>query len=134
MKDFRTILVKREVTDSDLAELLTAGLLAKAFRLAKASKRTISEDDIANAARDLFRKGRTGELLSLIGTMEVVLPFSAQELLLRAYELRDYHTFVKQAVRLGCVAGLETQLSAALAFIGERAPIEAAAWRRKLAQ
>ncbi|MCL4852923.1 MAG: hypothetical protein KJZ78_16310 [Bryobacteraceae bacterium] len=80
----------------------------------------------------MFRSGRAGELLSLVGSPSLQLPFDTPTLLRRAFAARDYHTFLKQAHRLGLGEGFEKEIGQAIAAIEARAPREAAAWRRKL--
>jgi hypothetical protein len=79
----------------------------------------------------MFSAGRAGELLAMIGTVDVKLPYDTTALLIRAFEMRDHHTFLKQVHRLRATAGFESQIQEAITAIEWRAPIEASAWRRK---
>ncbi len=116
---------------SELETLLEQGQLTKALRKAKAAGLPLSQERIAAAATKMLRSGRAGELLSLVGSPGITLPFDAPTMLRRAFEGRDYHGFLKQAHRLGMIQGLERDIGQAIAAIEAHAPREAAAWRRK---
>jgi hypothetical protein len=79
----------------------------------------------------MFRSRRAGELLSLVGTTRLKLPFDTPTLLRRAFEAHDYHTFLKQANRLKLSEGFEREIAQAIEAIEARAPGEAVAWRQK---
>jgi len=131
VKDFRTQVVQKPPTPEDVEALLKVGQLAKALRKARAIGWVIPTQEIDAAAAELFRSGRAGELLALIGTPGLQLPFDAQTLLKRAFELHDHHTFLKQVHRLSLSNVFEREIGHSIAAIEARAPQEASAWRRK---
>jgi hypothetical protein len=79
----------------------------------------------------VFRAGRAGELLATIGAVDVKLPYDTAALFARVFVAGDYHTFLKQAHRIGATAGNEGRIEEAIAAIERHAPKEARAWRRK---
>lgn len=131
MKDFRQRVVQRRPDRSEVTVLLRQGQLAKALRRARAAGFVILQEEVDATAKAMFRAGRAGELLAMIGTVDVKLPYDTTALLLRAFEAGDHHTFLKQAHRLGAAAGLEIRIEEAIAAIERRAPKEASAWLRK---
>ena len=131
MKDFRSRVTHVGPTLADVEALLKDGQLTKALRKARAAGLTVPEEQIAAAAKTMLRSGRAGELLSLVGTPGLQIPFDTPTLLRRTLEARDYHTFLKQAHRLGVSEGFEREIGQAIAAIEVRAPREAAAWRQK---
>ena len=131
MEDFRNRVVRRPPERSEVVDLLGQGQLAKALRKARAAGIVISQEEIDDTARAMSRAGCVGSLLALIGTVEVKLPFDATELLIRTFEVKDYHAFLKQANRLGITTGLESRIQEAITAIERRAPREAGAWRHK---
>jgi hypothetical protein len=134
VKDFRSQVVKNAPTLIDIDGLLKEGQLAKALRKARAAGFALPQQMIDATAAKLFRSGRAGELLSLIGSPGLQLPFDTPTLLRRAFEAYDYHTFLKQALRLGAGDGFEREIGQAIAAIEDRAPGEASAWRQKFAR
>ena len=131
MKDFRNRLVERGPDPEEVRQLLNKGQLTKALRKARAAGIVIRQEDIDAAAQAMFRAGQAGELLAMIGKVGVKLPYDITALLIRAFEVGDHHTFLKQAHRLGAGSGLKIQIEQAIMAIGRRAPNEASAWRRK---
>lgn len=133
MEDFRSRLTPRQQDPNRLNDLLQQGKLAAALRMAKALGIAQSElqSKIQHAAREMFYGRRVGELLSCLGELEVPLPYDVPMLLNRLFDYGDYHSFLKQAYRLRVKAGSEGNIAAAIEAIAKRAPIEAAAWRRK---
>lgn len=131
MEDFRHRVVRRRPDRSDVGRLLRQGQLAKALRSARAAGVVIGQDEIDATAKAMFRAGRAGELLALIGTVDVRLPYDSVVLLRRAFEAGDHHTFLKQAHRLHSSTGLEVEIEQAITAIARRAPKEASAWRGK---
>lgn len=131
MRDFRSRVVQKQPTAADVEALLQKGQITKALRQARAARLSVPQQHIDAAAAKMFRAGRAGELLSLLGSPHVQLPFDAPTLLRRAFEAHDYHGFLKQAHRLGLREGLEGEIGQAIAAIEARAPREAAAWRQK---
>jgi hypothetical protein len=131
MKDFRPRVVQRCPDRSEVTDLLRQGQLAKALRRARAAGFVIPQEDVDATAKAMFRAGRTGELLAMIGTVDVKLPYDTTAMLIRAFVAEDYHTFLKQAHRVGAAAGLEGRIEEAITAIERHAPKEASAWRRK---
>lgn len=131
MKDFRHRLVRHTTHPSEVTALLRKGQLAKALRKARQAGVPVSQEQIDSTARAMFRAGRAGELLAMIGSVDVKLPFDTVTLLNRSYEVGDHHTFLKQAHRLAASVGLEQRVTDAILAIAHRAPEEAAIWRRK---
>jgi hypothetical protein len=131
MKDFRDRVEQRPPDPAEVADLLRQGHIAKALRKARVAGVVVQQEEVDATARAMFHAGRAGELLALIGTVDVKLPYGSTTLLTQAFEVGDYHTFLKQAHRLGAAAGFETQIAEAIAVIERRAPKEASAWRRK---
>ena len=132
MKDFRLVVTPvRPPERSDVEDLLKKGQLAKALRAARAAGIVVTDDEIDATARKMFLSGRVGELLAMIGNVNVKLPHDTGALLLRAFEVGDHHTFLKQAHRLGMCSGLEGEINKAIGAIEVRAPREANDWRRK---
>jgi hypothetical protein len=70
----------------------------------------ILQEEIDATAKTMFGAGRAGELLAMIGTVDVKLPYDTTALLIRAFEAGDHHTFLKQAQRLRAMAGLESRI------------------------
>ena len=134
MKDFRSRVIERPPTLADLEALLKEGQLTKALGRARATGLKVPQQQIDAAAAKMFRSGRAGELLSLVGSPGLRLPFDTRTLLRRAFEAHDYHTFLKQAHRLRLSEGLEKEIGHSIAAIEARAPREAAAWRQKFSQ
>jgi hypothetical protein len=133
MKDFRQQVVLRTPDRSEISDLLRQGKLEKALRKAHAAGLVIQQDEIDATAKAMFGKKCAGALLAMIGKVDVKLPFHVNELLIRAFEVEDYHTFLKQAHRLRVTVGMESQIQSAITAIERRSPIEANAWRRKFA-
>ena len=131
MKDFRPRLVARLPGPGLIQELLRQGKLQKAIRKARALGMTLPQTEIDAAARVMVRNHRAGELLSYIGVLEIKLPYDVATLLRKAFEAKDYHTFLKQAHRLHVKAGFETEIDLAIRAIELRTKTEAAAWLRK---
>ena len=131
MMDFRQRVVQRPPERSEVIDLLRQGRLAKALRKARAAGFVILQEEIDATAKAMFSAGRAGELLAMIGTLDVKLPYATTALLIRALEAGDYHTFLKQAHRLRVTVGLESQIQGAITAIERDAPNEASAWRRK---
>ena len=136
MKDFRSRIVERAPTRSEVEHLLQKGDLAKALRKAKKARIKITQNEIDTAAKKAYSAGRAGELLAMVGVdkYEVRFPFEKRELLILAFESRDYHTFLKQAHRLRVREGIETYIEAAILAIDKRRPEEAASWRKKFSR
>jgi hypothetical protein len=132
MKDFRKRIVTKKPTVADVEALLREGQLGKALRRSRAVGVPVPQHQIDAVATKMFHSGRAGELLSLVGEPDLRLPFDTPTLLRRAFAARDYHTFLKQALRLGVFDGFEQAIAEAVAAIESRAPLEAAAWRQKL--
>ena len=105
--------------------------MAKALRKARAAGVIIPQEEIDATAKAMFRAGRAGELLALIGSVDVRLPYDTTTLLVRAFDSGDHHTFLKQAHRLGVSEELAPRIQEAIVVIERRAPKEATAWRRK---
>lgn len=118
-------------TRSDVNDLLRQGQLAKALRTARAAGLMIPQEEVDATAKAMFRAGRAGELLAMVGAVNVKFPYDTNALLIRAFEAGDHHAFLKQAHRLGAREGLERRIEEAITAIGQRAPMEASAWRRK---
>ena len=131
MKDFRQRVVQRPPERSEVTALLRQGGLAKALRKARAAGFVILQEEIDATAKAMFGAGRAGELLAMIGTVDVKLPYDTTALLIRTFEAGDHHTFLKQAHRLRATAGIESRIQEAITAIERRAPNEASAWRRK---
>ena len=131
MKDFRQRVVQHSVERSEVTALVRQGRLAKALRKARAADFVILQEEIDATAKAMFGAGRAGELLAMIGMVDVKLPYDTTALLIRAFEVGDHHTFLKQAQRLHATAGLENRIQEAITAIEGRAPNEASAWRRK---
>jgi len=132
MRDFREHLKQRRPVKTDVVRALRRGQLGRAVRIAKAAGTVVSQPEIDETAKRLFDAGRSGELLALVGSMEVSLPFDAETLLVRTFEARDYHTFLKQVHRLGVAEQHRNRIQASIEALQRRAPSEASAWRRKL--
>ena len=131
MRDFGKSLVRRDPDPSLVDEFLRTGQLARAIRRARAARVVIPQPVIDKVARAMFRAGRSGALLALMGVEDVRLPYDELTLLARTFEVRDYHTFLKQAHRLPVGGKLKAQVEEAIAIIEKKAPGEAAGWRRK---
>ena len=71
---------------------------------------------------------------AVVGSAGIRLPFEKRELLIRSFESRNYHTFLKQAHRLRVREGIETHIEEAIAAIYQRRPEEAASWRKKFSR
>jgi len=97
----------------------------------RTAQRALLQAEIDVAPDAMVRNRRTGELLSCIRVLEVRLPFDVATLLRKAFEAKDYHTFLKQAHRLRVRAGFEKEIELAIQAIERRTPPEATAWRRK---
>ena len=132
MKDFRQQVVQHRPDESEVTDLLRKGRLRKAFRKARAAGFVIPQEDIDATAIAMFRSGRAGELLALVGKEDVKLPYDITSLLIRAFEAKDYHTFLKQVYRLDQKAKHEVRIKEAIMVIEKSAPWEASAWRHKL--
>ena len=131
MRDFRERVTQRRPDKSDIDEALRSGQLGKALRKARTAGIAISQTDIEAAARTMFHTGRAGVLLSMVGRVDVSLPFDVQTLLVRAFEGGDHHNFLKQVHRLGMAAQHEDRIKAAICAVQAKAPREAKAWRKK---
>jgi hypothetical protein len=131
MKDFRAQVVQKSPTLADVEVLLKEGQLAKGLRKARAAGLRVPQHEIDSAAVKIFRSGRAGELLALIGAPGLHLPFDAPTLLKRALDGHDHHTFLKQVHRLGLGNAFAQEIEHSIVAINARAPQEAAAWRRK---
>lgn len=131
MQDFRQRVVQRIPNRADVNDLLRKGQLRKAIRKARATGIDISQQKIDSAAIAMFRKGRAGELLSMIGKVDLTLPYDVKSLLVRSFEARDYHTFLKQVYRLNESAHHRMRIKYAIKEIERTSPREAGDWRRK---
>jgi hypothetical protein len=131
VKDFRSRVTHVSPTLAEVEALLKDGQLTKALRRARAAGLRVPQEQVVAAATVMLRSGRAGELLSLVGTPGLQFPFDTPTLLRRAFAAGDYHTFLKQAHRLGVSEGFEEEIGQAIAAIEARAPREAAAWRQK---
>ncbi len=131
MEDFRKIIVRRRPNQADVKELLRSGQLRKAIRKARVAGIDIPQREIDSTAKAMFHKGQAGELLSMIDKIDVTLPYDVRSLLIRSFEKRDYHTFLKQVYRLGEVARHRTRIKDAINAVERAAPREANDWRRK---
>lgn len=131
MRDFRERVTQRRPDKSDIDEALRTGQLGKALRKARTAGVAIDQTDIEAAARAMFRTGRAGVLLSMVGRVDVSLPFDVETLLVRAFEGGDCHNFLKQVHRLGVAAQHEDRVKAAIRAVETKAPREARAWRKK---
>ncbi len=131
MKDFRQRIVQRRPDQSEIEDLLRKGVLGKALRKARAAGVIIPQENIDATAMEMFRANRAGELVAMVGKVDVDLPFSTTQLLLRVFDAEDYHTFLKQAHRLGVGTKHETRVKEAIAVVERTAPLEAHTWRRK---
>jgi hypothetical protein len=67
-----------------------------------------------------------------IGEFGVGLPYDLASLIRQAQASGDHHAVVKNALKLGVVREFRTEVSASVDAIAKRAPLEAAAWRRKI--
>ena len=131
MKDFRERVVQRPPNQADVENLLRKGLLIKAIRKARLAGIDIPQREINSTAKAMFHKGQAGALLSMIDKMDVTLPYDVKSLLIRSFEVRDYHTFLKQVFRLGKAADHRLRIKYAINAIERTAPREANDWRRK---
>jgi len=61
----------------------------------RTAQRALLQAEIDVAPDAMVRNRRTGELLSCIRVLEVRLPFDVATLLRKAFEAKDYHTFLK---------------------------------------
>ncbi len=134
MKDFRQRVVQRRPDLSEITDLLREGKLGKAVRRARAAGFVILQEDIDATAVTMFQAGRAGELLALIGKLDIELPYDMSMLLIRAFEAGDYHTFLKQVHRLDMRVEHEVKIQEAIAAIDRTAPLEARSWRCKLGE
>ena len=132
MRDFRPRLKQRRPGQAEVMETLRKGQLAKALRKARAAGVVVRQEHIDAAALAMFRAGRTGELLAMVGRVNVKLPYDVNTLLARTFETGDYHTFLKQVHRLGMWATQRDQVDKAISTMEKNAPSEAVAWRKKL--
>ena len=132
MIDFRQRVRQRRPDRSEIMDTLSKGQLAKALRKAKSAGVEIGQQEIDVTVSAMFRAGRTGELLAIIGKMDVSLPYDECTLFIRTFEARDYHTFLKQVHRLGVASEHRARIEEAISVVAERAPSEAADWRTKL--
>ena len=132
MRDFRQRVRQRRPDREQVMETLRKGQLAKALRVARAAGTVIRQQDINATASAMFRGGRAGELLTIIGKMDVTIPYDVRTLLIRTFQTRDYHTFLKQVHRLGVASDHEDRIDEAIAVVAQRAPSEAVSWRIKL--
>ena len=132
MKDFRQYVVQHRHDQSDIMDLLRRGQLAKALRIARSIGFEIPQQDIDIVAKAMFHSGRAGELLALIGKVDVKLPFDINSLLIRAFKAKDYHSFLKQIHRLGMASYHKVRIRSAIVGIEKTAPLEANAWCKKL--
>ena len=105
--------------------------IGKALRRARSRGIVLDGDQIAPAAFALFESGGVGELLALVDQDDVKLPFDAKQLLTRAFDKEDYHTFLKQILRLGLRDDFTSEIRQAIGMISKRNPGEAAAWSEK---
>lgn len=131
MKDFRQRVVQRIPNQAEVKDLLRKGHLRKAIRKARVAGIDIPQKEIDSAAIAMFRKGQAGGLLSMIGKVDLTLPYDVKSLLVRSFELRDYHTFLKQVHRLGKAGHHRMRIKYAINAIDRTAPREAGDWRRK---
>ena len=132
MTDFRQRVRQCRPDRSDVMDMLRKGQLAKALRKARAAGIEIRQQDIDTAITAMFHAGRAGELLAIAGKMDVTLPYDVCTLLIRTFEARDYHTFLKQVHRFGVASEHEDRIDEAISVVAQRAPSEASGWRIKL--
>lgn len=134
MKDFRQQVkaMQRNPSKSEIIELLQKGHLKKAIRKAQVAGLVIPQEEIDATAVAMFRSRRAGELLAMIDKVEIKLPYNATSLLIRAFEVGDYHNFLKHVHRLGMKAQHEERIKEAIKGIEQNAPLQANTWYRKL--
>ena len=133
MKDFRDIVSKipsSEYHSSAIKQMLAEYQLNKALKLAKKWGIRIPKDDFDNVVRRMYQR-QPSTLLAMLGTIDIQLPYSVDDLLISAFKVGDYHGFLKQSYRLGVIKGFESQISDAIDAINKRNPQEAVAWRTK---
>jgi hypothetical protein len=86
----------------------------------RTAQRALPQAEIDAAPDAMVRNRRAGELLSRIRVLEVRLPFDVATLLRKAFEAKDYHTFLKQAHRLRVRARFEKEIELAIHSSDER--------------
>lgn len=135
MKDFREQLREPPEPTLDRArELLRAGQFLKAMRLARrlgAAPESLNPE-LSAAAKRMFHGGRCGELMVAVGEFSVPLPYDLASLIHQAQASGDHHAVVKNAIKLGVDREFHTEVNASIEAIAKSAPLEAAAWRRKI--
>ena len=131
MKDFRRRIIERRPNQAQIREDLQKGHLKKALRKARATGLAIPEQDIEAIVKEMFRSGRAGELLAMIGKVEIEIPYDVSTLLSRAFDVGDYHNFLKHVDRLGIANEHRERIREAIGSIKSKAPLEASAWERK---
>ena len=101
MRDFRERLVQHPPSESQIRSILQKGHLKKALRKARSAGIHIRQEEIDTVAKAMFLSGRAGELLSMDAEIGIEIPYDATTLLIRAFEKKDYHNFLKHGHRLG---------------------------------
>lgn len=135
-QDVREVSVEEQPSPQDprtaiIERHLDRGRIAKALKQARSAGIVLKRDQIDSAARALFDSGSVGELLSLVGRIDVKLPFDTTTLLTRAFDKEDYHTFLKQVLRLGLEAEFTSEIRDAICMIRKRNEKEAGEWSQK---
>jgi hypothetical protein len=90
------------------------------------------QDDIEAGARRLLLSHRPGELLSFIYLHHIHVQYEVPVLLKAAFDIGDYHGFLKNAHRFGIYSGLAQQINLAIEHLRSKGQsADAEAWARK---
>ncbi len=91
--------------------------------------------DIEIGIHKLLLSRRPGEVLSFLHKNRSVVPADIPSILRTAFEIGDYHGFLKNAHRFGIYHGLEDSIVLAIENLAKRGQsADAQAWQRKLSE
>jgi hypothetical protein len=137
-KDFRHNLpargTKPSLTQEEIQQLFRKGELLKTAKLCRRMELELSgfQGAIEAGARKLFHSKRSGLVLTFIHNEGVAVGIEIFDLLKAMFEAKDFHGFLKQALRFQKHRGIEHEIDEAIQKLMEKKQIiEAESWKKK---
>jgi hypothetical protein len=126
--------VSPPATRDNIEEMFRKGDLQSAIVNCKKGGHSVADfqDAIEAGARKMLLGHRPGELLSLMYKYRITVQYDVRTLLKFMFDNKDFHAFLKQALRFEVYEGVETEIEAAIqALLDKGQTHDAEAWRRK---
>ena len=137
MEDFRSRLEPPPSAGiGEIKKSLAAGRLIKALSMARRANVAFAtlEPALSKAVKEMYWRRRCGEILAAFATFGPLPPFDLVDIVRKCQADGNHHAVVKNCLRLGVQAQFQLELEASIDAIAKHAPLEAEAWRHKLAQ